>query len=190
MMLFVGSFAHPPNRHGLGWFLEQVLPAIQQRLPAAHLVVAGSNPPADVQALDGAGISIRPNVSDTELRALYRNARVAIAPLRYGAGVKLKVVEALREGLPLVTTSVGAQGLPGIEDILPIRDQPAAFADAVCRLLTDGTAWAECAIAQVDYAAARYSEAAFRNNLQQALVQSASRCAARCDSYSARAAVT
>ena len=47
--------------------------------------------------------------------SLYRTARVAAVPLRYGAGVKLKVVEALREGLPLVTTSIGAQGMPGLE---------------------------------------------------------------------------
>jgi glycosyltransferase involved in cell wall biosynthesis len=189
-LLFVAGFAHPPNRHGLTWFLDNVLPDIRARLPAARLVIAGSNPPPDVQALSSSHISIRPNVSEAELRALYHAARVAVVPLRYGAGVKLKVVEALREGLPLVTTPVGAQGVPGIADILPVHDEPAAFADAVRRLLTDGIAWAECATAQVEYAAAHYSEAALRGSLQQALVQSASRCAMRCDSYSARAAVT
>ena len=76
--------------------------------------IAGSNPPADVQALARDAISVRANVSDAELRELYRTARVAAVPLRYGAGVKLKVVEALREGLPLVTTSIGAQGMPGL----------------------------------------------------------------------------
>ncbi|HEX4172195.1 MAG TPA: glycosyltransferase family 4 protein, partial [Acetobacteraceae bacterium] len=164
--------------------------AIQARLPEVQLVVAGSNPPPDVQALNDRQITIRANVSSGELHELYRNARVAIAPLRYGAGVKFKVVEALHEGLPLVTTSIGAQGLPGIADILPVCDEPVAFADAVCRLLTDEIAWAECATAQVGYASTHYSETAFRNSLQQALVQSASRCAARCASYSALAAVT
>ncbi len=190
VLLFVGGFRHQPNRHGLLWFLDEVLPAIQARLPEVQLVVAGSNPPPDVQALNDRQITIRANVSSGELHELYRNARVAIAPLRYGAGVKFKVVEALHEGLPLVTTSIGAQGLPGIADILPVCDEPVAFADAVCRLLTDEIAWAECATAQVGYATTHYSETAFRNSLQQALVQSASRCAARCASYSALAAVT
>ena len=100
-------------------------------------------------------------------------------PLRYGAGVKLKVVEALREGLPLVTTSIGAQGMPGLDAVAAIHDEPPAFADAVCRLLTDGIAGRERSTAQVEYAAAHYSEAVFRESLMHALAQSASRCAAR-----------
>jgi GT2 family glycosyltransferase len=190
VLLFVGSFAHPPNRHGLGWFLDEVLPTIEERVPATRLVVAGSNPPLDVQALNNGRVTVLANVSDSELHALYRQARLAIAPLRYGAGVKGKVVEALREGLPMVTTSIGAQGLPGIADILPICDEPLAFADAVCQLLTDETAWAERAAAQLTYATQHYSEPALRTSLQQALDQSASRCAARLASYSARAAIT
>jgi glycosyltransferase involved in cell wall biosynthesis len=190
VLLFVGSFAHQPNRHGLMWFLDQVLPTIGMRAPAARLVVIGSNAPADIEALNSTLISVRSNVSDHELRELYRTARVAIAPLRYGAGVKLKVVEAMREGLPLVTTSIGAQGLPGLEEIVSICDESAAFADAVCRLLTDDMAWSERAAAQLDYAALRYSEAAFRNSLQQALAQSANRCAARFTSHAVRATAT
>ena len=67
------------------------------------------------------------NVSDAELREHYRTARVAVVPLRYGAGVKLKVVEALREGLPLVTTQVGAQGLPGLDQVASVRDDARGF---------------------------------------------------------------
>ena len=124
-------------------------------------------------------ISVRANVSEAELRELYRTARVAAVPLRYGAGVKLKVVEALREGLPLVTTSIGAQGLPGLHEVAAICDEPGAFADAVCELLSDGIAWAERSVAQVEYAAARFSEAVFRDSLAQALAQSADRRAVR-----------
>jgi O-antigen biosynthesis protein len=89
-------------------------------------------------------------------------------------------VEALREGLPLVTTSIGAQGLPGLEDIVSICHEPRDFADAVCRLLTDDALWVERCAAQIDYAASRYSEAAFRSRLIDALPQSPRCCAARC----------
>ena len=77
------------------------------------------------------------NVSDDELNECYRNARVAVVPLRCGAGVKLNVVEALKNGVPLVTTRVGAQGLPGIADAAYVCDDAASFADAVCALLLD-----------------------------------------------------
>ncbi len=179
VMLFVGGFGHPPNRHGAAWFVDRVLPLIRARVPSARFTIVGSKPTADVWALAGSAVRVCANVSDAELRELYRTARVAAVPLRYGAGVKLKTVEALREGLPLVTTSVGAQGLPGLERVASICDAPEDFAEAVCALLTDDVAWSERSAAQAQYAATRYSEAAFRDSLALALAQSASRCAAR-----------
>ena len=164
VILFVGSFAHLPNRDGLLWFIGKVFPLILARLPAARLTIAGSNPPLDVQALASDAISVQANVSDARLSQLYRSARVAAVPLRYGAGVKLKVVEAMHAGVPLVTTSIGAQGLPEIADVAVISDEPAAFADAVCTLLMDDAAWSARAQAQVAYVTARYSEAAFSNS--------------------------
>jgi glycosyltransferase involved in cell wall biosynthesis len=179
LILFVGSFAHPPNRHGVMWFIDQVLPLIRARVPGTRFIIAGSKPPLDVLALAGDAVSVRADVSDAELRDLYRAARVAAVPLRYGAGVKLKAVEALREGLPLVTTSVGAQGLPGLGQVASICDEAQTFADAVCMLLTDGMAWAERSVAQVEYAASRYSEQAFGDSLARALAQSVRSRAAR-----------
>jgi glycosyltransferase involved in cell wall biosynthesis len=132
-----------------------------------------------VLALASDAISVSANLSDAELREHYRVARVAAVPLRYGAGVKLKVVEAMREGLPLVTTPIGAQGLPDLESVVSICDEPQGFADAMCRLLTDDALWVECAAAQLGYVAARFSEAAFRSTLIDAIAQSDRRCAAR-----------
>ena len=74
-----------------------------------------------------AGVAVKANVSDRALDMAYAGARLAVVPLRCGAGVKLKVVEALREGLPLVTTPTGAQGLPGLWQIVPIETNPAAL---------------------------------------------------------------
>jgi GT2 family glycosyltransferase len=179
IILFVAGFAHMPNRHAVLWFVEHVQPLIRAHVPAVRLIIAGSNPQPDVLALADEAVEVRANVSEADLRELYRVARVAAVPLRYGAGVKLKVVEALREGLPLVTTSVGAQGLPGLEDVASVCDEPRAFADAVCRLLIEDDTWTARSAAQVEYAAAAYSEAAFRESLLEAIGQSASRCSAR-----------
>ena len=75
------------------------------------------------------------------MQRLYDTAHVAVVPLRWGAGVKGKVVEALRCGLPLVTTGVGAEGLPDIEQVLCIADQPDVFAREVVLLLESESHW-------------------------------------------------
>ena len=183
-ILFVGGFAHPPNEAAVLWFVEHVLPLIQAHVPDTKLSIVGSNPSQTVRALAGNGISVAANVGDAELRRHYATARVAVVPLRYGAGVKLKVVEALREGLPLVTTPVGAQGLPGIDNVASICGDPDSFANAVCRLLIDDDLWTERSAAQIRYASSRYSEEALRNSLLDAagFVQSPSRWALRCAS--------
>jgi O-antigen biosynthesis protein len=117
----------------------------------------------------GAPIAVFANVSDVELSAAYARARVAVVPLRCGAGVKLKVVEALREGVPLVTTPVGAQGLPGIWQVVAVREDPAPFAAAVVALLLDDAAWARSCSAQLTFARCRFSGDAMQVTLLDAL---------------------
>ncbi len=117
----------------------------------------------------GNGVSVFANVSDSELAAAYARARVAVVPLRCGAGVKLKVAEALREGVPLVTTPVGAQGLPGIWQVVAVTEDPEAFAAAVVALLRDDAAWARCCAAQLAFGHTRFSGDAMRKTLLDAL---------------------
>ena len=168
-ILFVAGFAHPPNEDAARWFVSAVLPAVRARVPDARLAIVGSNPGPGVRRLAGAAVRVMGEVDAATLHDCYRHARVAVVPLRCGAGVKLKVVEALREGVPLVTTPVGAQGLPGLEQVARVHDDPGAFADAVCALLLDDALWHAQATAQVGYAAARFSEAALRESLRRGL---------------------
>ncbi len=161
-LLFVGGFAHPPNEAAVLWFAHHILPLIQARHPQARLVVAGSHPGAQVRALAAAGAMIDANPSAADLHAHYRAARVVVAPLRYGAGVKLKVAEALQHGTPLVTTTVGAQGLPGIETTATIADTEQDFASAVTALLENPTLWQTRCAAQINYAQAHLAEATLR----------------------------
>jgi glycosyltransferase involved in cell wall biosynthesis len=147
----------------------EVLPAIIRKVPAARLAIVGSNPSAAVSALTGPRVSLFANVTDAALHAWYRRARVAVVPLLAGAGVKLKTVEALWHGVPAVLTPVGAQGLPGVGDVAAIETDPAAFAAAVCELLTDVTLWRQRSVAASDYARERFSETAQRRSLLRAL---------------------
>ncbi len=168
-LLFVGGFAHPPTEHAVLWFAAEVLPLIRQRVRDARLVVVGSKPGPAVRALAGRGVAVFADVEAAELSRHYRTARVAVAPVRYGAGVKLKVVEALREGTPLVTTPVGAQGLPGLEYVAAIAADPSGLAAAASALLTDDALWRSRCAAQIAYAAERFSEAAFRASFLEAV---------------------
>ena len=174
-ILFVAGFAHPPNVDAAIWFVREILPLIRAHRPDARLTLVGSNPTVKVQQLVGEGVKVTGFVSDAELATYYASARVAVVPLRFGAGVKLKVVEALREGVPLVTTPVGVQGLPGLEQIIPVHDQPTAFADSVLRLLGEDADWIQRSLAQTAYARARFSEDAMRDSLLAAFEKASER---------------
>lgn len=137
-LLFVGGFAHPPNADAVLWFAKEIFPVIREKLDVNFYVV-GSRVTEEIKALEqpGSGIIVRGFVSEEELSELYRNCRIVVVPLRYGAGVKGKVVEAIYNGAPIVTTSVGSEGIPGVEDVLLVEDKPEDFARAVAELYTD-----------------------------------------------------
>jgi GT2 family glycosyltransferase len=164
-LLFVAGFGHPPNAQAAVWFVRDILPLIRARVPAARLAIVGSHPSPEVRALVGEAVALHANVSDTELAAWYGRACVAVIPLTFGAGVKLKVVEALREGLPVVTTAIGAEGLPGVDAIIGVCDDAAGFAEAAIRLLQDDAVWRAQSARQIAFAKAHFSEAALRADL-------------------------
>jgi O-antigen biosynthesis protein len=168
-IVFVAGFGHPPNEDAALWFVNEILPLIRAEVADAKLSIVGSNPTARVRALERDGVTVFANVSDAKLAAAYQRARVAVVPLRCGAGVKLKVVEALREGVPLVTTSVGAQGLPGLSCVVSVADDAASFAGAVITGLQDDAEWEQQSLAQVGYVRDRFSRAAMATSLLGAL---------------------
>jgi glycosyltransferase involved in cell wall biosynthesis len=142
-LLFVGGFNHPPNTAAVVWFIKDILPLVIQHLQEVEFIVAGVNPPVELVALAHSMPNIRftGHISDEELAALYERARVAVAPLRFGAGVKGKVVESLMKGLPIVTTSIGTQGLDESAEAITRADDPAEFASKVIALYSSPDAW-------------------------------------------------
>jgi O-antigen biosynthesis protein len=136
-LLFVGGFKHAPNVDGILWFAGEVWPAIRAAVPDAMLTVVGSHPP--VQVLDLArieGINVVGYVP--EMVPYLDRAALSVAPLRYGAGMKGKVVEAMASGLAVVTTSVGAQGLGAVSGRhLAVADDSGEFVRRVVELLAD-----------------------------------------------------
>ncbi|MCI8661475.1 MAG: glycosyltransferase [Lachnospiraceae bacterium] len=143
-LLFVGGFAHPPNADAVLWFAKEIYPRIRQQMETARqrvpeFVVVGSKVTEEIKALEqpGNGIIIKGFVTEEELDRLYGECRIVVVPLRYGAGVKGKVVEAIYNGAPVVTTAIGAEGIPQAEEVLLVEDEPDGFARAVVRLYQD-----------------------------------------------------
>lgn len=137
-LLFVGGFAHPPNADAVLWFAREIFPLIRAEIDVNFYIV-GSKVTDEIKDLEqpGNGVVVKGFVSEEELSRLYSDCKIVVVPLRYGAGVKGKVVEAIYNGAPIVTTSIGAEGIPFVENVLIVEDEPAAFAGAVTELYRD-----------------------------------------------------
>lgn len=159
-IVFVAGFAHPPNGDAAEWLVREVLPRVRVRYPEVSLSLVGSNPSDRVMALRGDGVAVTGFVSDEELAARYAKARVVAAPLRFGGGVKGKVVEAMWHGVPCVTTSAGVQGLAAARDALGVADDPEGFAALVCTYLEDDAVWRESSARGQAFVRAHYTEGA------------------------------
>lgn len=167
-LLFVGGFGHPPNIDSATWFSNSVMPLVRARNPAVRLSIVGSRPTPEILALTQPGIDVLGFVSDERLRELYREADVAVAPLRYGAGVKGKVIEAMARGLPVVTTAIGAQGIAGASELLFKGETPEELAEQVL-LAAEPTAARERALRALDYVESHYSTQAMIQILEMGL---------------------
>jgi glycosyltransferase involved in cell wall biosynthesis len=168
-IIFVAGFGHTPNGDGAEWLVHQVMPLVWQEQPHVHLYLVGSNPSEQVKALAGKNVTVTGFVSDEQLARRYGEARVAVAPLRYGGGVKGKVVEAMRFGLPIVTTSVGAQGLSAAENAIAVEDHKAPFAHAVLELLNSDELWARASAAELAFVRENFSIDTLKNILSNDL---------------------
>lgn len=138
---FLGGLHWPPNQEGALWFLRVVWPAIVARVPAAHLTIIGKLPTA-VTALTAAVAAAPGRVELTgyvdDPTSYLAETAAFIVPLHAGGGMRVKIVDAWSWGLPVVATSIGAEGIRYVDgDDILIADTASAFAEAVVRLLTD-----------------------------------------------------
>ncbi|MBC7339106.1 MAG: glycosyltransferase [Firmicutes bacterium] len=173
-LIFVGNFFHHPNLDGVGWFLEAVWPLIVREEPAMTMRIVGNAPPPVLRQLcsqaelAGGSITLIGYVPD--VLPYLGEARVSVAPLRAGAGMKGKIAEALAAGLPVVSTSVGAEGM-GLQDgkHVLIADNPEAFAEAVLRLYRDRDLWHDLSMRGLALVKERYGFDKVRLDVRNAL---------------------
>lgn len=139
-IVFTGSMDWLPNEDGIRYFMREIMPLIKNKVPDATLTVVGRNPPASLVEMskEDASLSITGRVDD--VRPYIERSTAYIVPLRIGGGTRLKIFEAMAMEKAVISTTVGAEGLPltdGVE--LLLADEPQAFADAVVKVLTDSS---------------------------------------------------
>ncbi|HMQ30975.1 MAG TPA: glycosyltransferase family 4 protein, partial [Chloroflexaceae bacterium] len=172
---FVGTTHVDANRDGLIYFMEQVFPLIERRVPDVRFSIVGGKPPAEIRAYGE-----RPNVEVTgfvdDVRPYMARAKALVVPLRSGGGTRLKILEGLSFGVPTVSTSIGAEGidLTDGKEIL-IGDTPERFAERVVQSLTDAALCRRVAAAGRLLVEERYSWQAVGRQLAACLDEAASR---------------
>jgi GT2 family glycosyltransferase len=136
-MLFLGSFRHAPNQIAVEWFTRHVLPLIVEKIPQAKLLLAGSDPPPKHAFPDPMNaIELLGFVED--IQPLFSSCAVFVCPIRSGSGVRVKLLEAFASGIPVVSTTLGAEGLAREDgDFCALADGAGAFAAKVVQLLED-----------------------------------------------------
>nr|WP_239523303.1 glycosyltransferase family 4 protein [Geodermatophilus normandii] len=165
-VLFVGALWRRENEDAALWLLRDIWPRVRERVPEARLTIAGADPTAplrrEVTVADG--VELTGHVES--LAPYYRRASVAVAAMRLGAGVKLKCIVAMMWGVPVVATSVGAEGVEGPDVFLAVEDDATDLADTVVRALTQPGPALEVAARAHSWSHAQYSSAAYRRALE------------------------
>jgi glycosyltransferase involved in cell wall biosynthesis len=167
--VFVGGFAHRPNGDGIRWFLDEVFPLIRKEEPGCEISIVGSQMPEDIRKTTVAGVRPKGWMNDEELQQLVERAACTIAPLRFGAGIKGKVINAFVLGSPVVSTSVGLQGIENPASVAFVGDTAQEFADAALQCLRDPALAERKALAALDFLRQRYSREAFVRAFQAAI---------------------
>jgi glycosyltransferase involved in cell wall biosynthesis len=167
--VFLGGFRHPPNLDAARWIVAEIWPLIRAALPEASLHLYGSSMPPEIKALNDPsnGIFARGFVADH--RRAIGSARVMLTPLRFGAGVKGKIGEALAVGTPVVTSAIGAEGMDEDGHVVAIAETADAVAACAVRLFGDPAEWTARSRAGLDLLRRRFSAGSNVNALLDAI---------------------
>ncbi len=167
-ILFIGGYQHSPNAEAVLYFCREILPAVRTKVPGMRFLILGSRPTPEIQALANEHVQVLGFQKD--ISPYFNACRLMVAPLRFGAGIKGKLGTSFSFGLPVVATSVAAEGmyLQHGREVL-IADTPQEFADAVLRLYDDPVLWASMSQAGRQLVRERYSPEVIREGLRQVI---------------------
>lgn len=168
-LMFIGSFRHLPNVDGILWFVKEVFPKVKKHFSDISLFIVGSDPTPEIEALtSNDDIIVTGYVPD--VTPYFSKSKIFIAPLLYGAGIKGKIVEAMSHGLPVVTTSLGAEGL-NVEHgrTVFIADTPADYVDSIVTLYASKDVWSQISDSAVEHVRLNFSSDRARKTFKRIL---------------------
>ena len=168
-IVFVGGFGHTPNVDGVLWFCKHVWPLVAAAIPGVVFTIVGSKPPQEINDLQSDNIKVPGFVSEYELQNLYKKTRLAVIPMRFGAGVKGKTVEAMSHGIPIVSTKIGLEGMPGILDFIQPFDDATSFAAEVIELYQDAQRLIKMSATETDFINKNFTWKAAFNQVKRLL---------------------
>jgi hypothetical protein len=166
--VFIGNFLHEPNWNAVQYLKETIWPLVSKQLPDAVLNIYGAYPSQKVLQLNNPkdGFLIKGRTDDAQ--EVVRNARVVLAPLRFGAGIKGKLLEAMQCGTPSVTTTIGAESMQGNSPWNGfVVDDPQLFADKAVELYQDKNAWLQAQKNGLDIINRRYLRILFETDFKE-----------------------
>lgn len=163
-IIFIGSFRHHPNVDGMSYFYESIYPILKPKLPDVKITIIGSDPPEWLKRASTEYLIVTDYIQD--IAPYFNHCRLSIAPLRYGAGVKGKVLLSLGYGVPVVASSIAAEGIPVANGIdMLIADTPESFSEAIVELYHNESLWAQMSANGLEIIAQHFSFTAARQAL-------------------------
>jgi glycosyltransferase involved in cell wall biosynthesis len=154
-VLFVGNFESANNRDAMRWFLGDVWLSVLDLAPAATLTVVGPNPPAFLTTLRSPQVAVTGEVPSTA--PYYRRAKLAVAPLRFGTGIKNKILEAFACGVAVVSTPEANEGIDAPPEAIVLADDARGMARAIAALLADDARREELAASALRFVRERFT---------------------------------
>jgi glycosyltransferase involved in cell wall biosynthesis len=128
-----------------------VWPIVSAKIEGIKFTIIGSKPTPEINNLQSESIEVMGFVSEHELKNIYTKVRMAVIPMRYGAGVKGKTVEAMYNGIPVVSTTIGLEGMPRIFEIMKPFDDAEAFANEIISVYNNHDRLIEMSLKETDY---------------------------------------
>ncbi len=163
-LLFIGGFLHTPNEDAMLWFIERIFPKIEQAIKGITCTIVGSHPTDVVRSFASSSVNVTGYIED--VTPFFENSRVFVSPLRYGAGVKGKIGQSLSFGLPVVTTSIGAEGM-GLKDgkTMLLAEDEDKFVQKVIQLYHDRQLWQKLSANGMELIKERFSPQVIEKSL-------------------------
>ncbi len=167
-ILFLGSFQHAPNLDAVTYLMEEIYPSIRTAIPGLKCYLIGANPPDFVKQFQSSEVIVTGHVPDLSL--YFDVCRLCVAPLRFGAGVKGKVLSSMSYGVPVVGSSVAAEGLHVVDRRhMLIANNPTAFSNAVAAVYNDEDTWNRLSTSGFDILSEHFSSRAIQDKLERLL---------------------